>query len=96
MEEYQILVDEHQIVTLVEVSHGKNTVVCMRDNLFVVIELENAHHSGVCANFTVGEFHRSKFQEGHHMFHVNKHKTMYKYGPAVITLAHTEFEWLNT
>ena len=69
---------------------------CMRDNLFVVIELGNAHRSGVCANFTVEEFHRSKFQEGYHMFNVNKHKTMYKYGPAVITLTPIEFEWLST
>ena len=30
------------------------------------------------------------------MFYVNKHKTMYKYGPAVITLTPTEFEWLST
>ena len=68
----------------------------MRDNLFVVIELGNAHLSGVCAIFTVAEFHRSKFQEGYHMFYVNKHKTMYKYGPAVITLTPTEFEWFST
>ena len=29
------------------------------------------------------------------MFYVNKHKTMYKYDPAVITLTPTEFEWLS-
>ena len=58
----------------------------MRDNLFVVIELGNVHRSGVCANFTVAEFHWSKFQEGYHMFYVNKHKTMCMYHPVVITL----------
>ena len=73
-----------------------NEYCCMRDNLFVVIELGNAHRSVVCANFTVAEFHRSKFQEGYHMFYVNKHKTMYKYGSTVITLTPTEFEWLST
>ena len=29
------------------------------------------------------------------MFYLNKHKTMYMYGPAVITLTPTEFEWLS-
>ena len=100
MEEYQILVDEHQIdihikyissshcVTakklFLELGNSSRSITwkeycCMRDNLFVVI----------------AELHQSKFQEGYHMLHVNKHKTMYKYGPAVI-LTPTEFEWLNT
>ena len=67
----------------------------MRDSLFVIIELANAHRSGVCSNFTIKEYNKMMFKDGYHMFFVEKHKTADKYGPAVIALSPTEFRYLQ-
>ena len=62
----------------------------LRDNLFVIIELGNAHRSGVCANMTMSEFKSREFEDGYWMIYVMKHKNFYVSGHAVVTLTSDE------
>ena len=83
-----------------ELSHSVRNVTrrefcVMRDSLFVIIELANAHRSGVCSNFTIPEYKKMTCKDGYHMFFVEKHKTADTYGPAVVALSQTEFRYLE-
>ena len=68
----------------------------MRDNLFVVIELGNAHRSGVCANMLMDEFKKRELKDGFWMIYVRHHKNFYCSGHAVVTLNQDEMERLET
>ena len=68
----------------------------MRDNLFVIIELGNAHRSGVCANMLMDEFKKRELKDGFWMIYVRHHKNFYCSGHAVVTLNQNEMERLET
>ena len=58
----------------------------LRDNLFVIIELGNAHRSGIFANMLLSEYNKREFNDNFWMIYVRHHKTFYSSGHAVVTM----------
>ena len=48
-----------------------------RDNLFVIIEMGNAHRPGVCANMLMDEFKKRELKDSFSMIYVRHHKNFY-------------------
>ena len=105
MEDCQILVDKRQIKIYSDHNHSKDATklfnekqefCLMRDDLFVIIELGNAHRSGVCANMLMDEFKKRELKDGFWMIYVRHHKHFYCSGHAVVTLNQNEMERLET
>ena len=68
----------------------------LRDNLFVIIELGNAHRSGVCANMLLSEYNKREYKDNFWMIYVRHHKTFYSSGHAVVTMTQENMERLKT
>ena len=68
---------------------------CMRDYLFVQIELQNSHRSGVSSNLLLDEYKKATTEGDLIRIKVKKHKTAREYGPAKLYLSKTIFEYLK-
>ena len=68
----------------------------LRDNLFVIIELGNAHRSGVCSNILLSEYNKRELKDKFWMIYVRHHKTFYSSDHAVVTMIQDEMERLET
>ena len=64
----------------------------LRDNLFIIIELGNAHRSGVFANMLLSEYNKREFKDNFWMIYVRHHKKFYWSGHAVVGQAR---KWLR-
>ena len=65
------------------------------DNLFVIIELGNAHSSGVCVNMLLSEHNNREFKDNLWIY-VCHHKSFYLSGYSVVTMTHKGMERLKT
>ena len=69
---------------------------CLRDYLLITIGFSNAHRSGVPAHMLISEFEKAKkIRDDIHEIKVWDHKTVHYYGPALVTLNSTTFEYLS-
>ena len=68
----------------------------LRDNLFFIIELGNAHRSGVCGIMLLSEYNKWEFKGNFWMIYVHHHKTFYSSGHAVVTMTQENMERLKT
>ena len=68
---------------------------CMRDYLFVQIELQNSHRSGVSSNLLLDEYKKATMEGDLIRIKVKKHKTAREYGPAKLYFSKTIFEYLK-
>ena len=66
------------------------------DNLFVIIELGNAHRSGVCVSMLLSEYNKQEFKDNFWMIYVCHHKSFYLSGYSVVTMTHKGMERLKT
>ena len=68
----------------------------LRDNLFVIIELGNAHRSGVCSNILLSEYNKRELKDKFWMIYVRHHKTFYLSDHAVVKMTQEEMKRLET
>ena len=65
------------------------------DNLLVIIELGNAHCSGVCVNMLLSEYNKQEFKDNLWIY-VCHHQSFYLSGYSVVTMTHKGMERLKT
>ena len=68
----------------------------LRDNLFVIIELGNAHRSGVCPNILLSEYNKRELKDKFWMIYVRHHETFYSSDHTVVTMTQEEMKRLET
>ena len=68
----------------------------LSDNLFVIIELGNAHRSGVCAIMLLSEYNKREFKDNFWMIYFHHYKTFYSSRHAVVIMTQEDMERLET
>ena len=68
----------------------------LSDNLFLIIELGNAHRSGVCAIMLLSEYNKPEFKDNFWMIYFYHYKTFYFSRHALVIMTQEEMERLET